>query len=129
MELINLTALAKINRGTTPATRAKLEKLGINPAQEVEMPSGRKFVLFDKVKAIKAIEKSRADRMKDREKKAQVVAKKASKAVVRSKPPKVDPVYQELQALRLTMTQLLDHFTQPGRDAQKPQQDSHSSSP
>jgi hypothetical protein len=128
MELINLTALAKINRGTTPATRAKLEKLGINPAQEVEIPSGRKFVLFDKVKAVKAIEKSRADREKAQEKKAAAVAKKASKAVVKSKPSKADPVQQELRALRETMTQLLEHFTQPQQQASQ-QQGNPASSP
>jgi hypothetical protein len=111
-ETISITGLAKFNRGTTPATRAKLDKLGIKPVQEVEMPSGRKFVLFDKVKAIKALEKSRAEREHRLEKQAKAQAKKASKrlqnAVVAA-----DPVAQEVQELRKMVAQLLEHVTKP----------------
>lgn len=107
-ELINLTALAKINRGTTPATRTKLEKLGVKPVQEVQMPgSGRKFVLFDKVKAIKALEKSRAEREKVQAKRAAQEAKKPAAAAA---PQSLE---QEVQELRKMVSQLLEHVTKP----------------
>jgi hypothetical protein len=120
-ELINLTALAKINRGTTPATRTKLEKLGVKPVQEVQMPgSGRKFVLFDKVKAVKALEKSRAEREKALQK-AQEVKKPAAKPAEPAPVQSAAEMAKELQEMRKMMAQMLEHMTQPARDANKPQ--------
>jgi hypothetical protein len=118
METINLTALAKFNRGTTPATRSKLEKLGVNPVEEVVMPSGRKFVLFDKVKAVKALEKSRAEREKALEAKRN--PKPEPKKPVNSAKPRqphqsedIKALLQELQEIRSLNAQLLEAFTRP----------------
>jgi hypothetical protein len=120
METINLTALAKFNRGTTPATRSKLEKLGVNPVEEVVMPSGRKFVLFDKVKAVKALEKSRAEREKALEAKRNP-RPEPKKPVNSAKPRQPQPqsieamqaMLKELQEQKALMAQLLEAFTKP----------------
>jgi hypothetical protein len=112
-ETISITGLAKFNRGTTPATRAKLDKLGIKPVQEVEMPSGRKFVLFDKVKAIKALEKSRQDRESRLEKQAKAAAKKQSKRLQSASAVQADPLAKEVQELRKMVAQLLEVVTKP----------------
>lgn len=58
-EMINVTALARMFHQTTSDTVKNLSKAGIEPLQAITMPSGRRFMTFDKVAAVKALQKRR----------------------------------------------------------------------
>ena len=56
METINITRLARMFNSTTRDTEKKLSKIGLLPVNEIEMPSGRRFVVFDKEASVKALQ-------------------------------------------------------------------------
>ena len=56
METINITRLARLFNSTTKETEKKLSRIGLLPVNEIEMPSGRRFVIFDKQASMKALQ-------------------------------------------------------------------------
>jgi hypothetical protein len=113
-ELINITALAKLNHATTPVIRARLEKLGIKPEKEVEMPNGRKYVIFQKAAAIHALNEAKLQRQAEVEANFNGSKKEAVKNPQEdAKAPEVAALAAEVADMKELMRQLLEHFTRP----------------
>jgi vacuolar-type H+-ATPase subunit E/Vma4 len=121
---------------TTPKARTKLDKLGLIPSAEIPMPSGRRYVVYDKTTAIRAIEKFQKAKEAEAEKarkqaekeqlKAQAQEAQKVKETVQAAPAEavetaseLDTVKQELQEVKSLMSQILDTITKPGIVAKK----------
>lgn len=111
-EVINLTGLAKTYKMPTPKMAQKLTEAGVMPLQEIQMPSGRKFVLFDKVKSIKALEEHKAKRERESEKAAKASVT-ALKAAPKTENADTKALRAEIAELTRTVNQLLEVVTKP----------------
>jgi hypothetical protein len=101
-EVINLTGVARKLHASTPNARKKLDNMGVKPIQEINMPSGRTYVLYDRVRVDKALEKLAAGKSA---KKAAAPAPVASTVDAK--------LHKEIRDLKILVSQLLEHATKP----------------
>ncbi len=92
-ETTNITTLARTYKVTTRDVERRLKTMGIEPSNEVLMPSGRRFVLYDKAAAMKALEKAKETPSKHQE--------------------PVQDIHAELAEVKGLLSNLLDLMTKP----------------
>jgi hypothetical protein len=103
-DVIHLTGVAKMLRASTPNTKKKLERMNVKPLQRITMPSGREYLIFDRVKVEQAI-------ARDKDIKA------ASKPVATAKGN--EDIRAELQEVRAMLQQVMEVVTKPRKQAKK----------
>lgn len=108
-EIINVTALARSFHATTPVIKKRLETLGVMPVQEIEMPSGRKFVLFNKQEAMEVLEKDAKER-EQAAMEAKAAAGRPTRVVIDDEAFKA--LQAEVAAMKEMMEQILGYVTQ-----------------
>lgn len=64
-DLINTSTIAKLYRTTTGDIEKKLKNMGLKPVRTVVMQSGRRFMLWDKSKALQGLDEYKARRMEE----------------------------------------------------------------
>ncbi len=104
--IVNVTKLAREFHATTPAIRKRLDKLGVMPLQEIEMPSGRKFVLYSQ-EAFEVLDQER------RAREAPVTMNKPAPVEVKDDSEDIEALKAELSEIKSLLTQLLDMKTKP----------------
>lgn len=100
MQTTNITTLARAYRVSTRDIEKKLTKLGIKPSNEVLMPSGRRFVLYDQTAALEALEKDKQAQLAKAQEQTEEVVETPS-------------VAQELAEVKALLTAVLDMLTKP----------------
>lgn len=108
-ESVNITSLARQYHATTPNIRRRLDRLGVKPLQEILMPSGRKFVLFDKDEAILVLDQEK----RARERLQESLATVPSAAPTEASEGQIQALQQEVSQLKDLMRQMLDSMTTP----------------
>ena len=89
----NITMLARMFHLTTKEAEKKLRDSGLAPVNEVQMPSGRRFVIWEHDEAVETL------------------ARKALKAPTSSDQPPVDT--DDLAEVKKLLQAILEHLTKP----------------
>jgi hypothetical protein len=124
LEAINLTKIAKEIHATTPNAKVKLERMGVKPIQEIRMPSGRVYTLYEAREARDAIEKINKERLgydpailEQLKKQHQESLESAKESKEDSKvvelEAKVAALEPELREMKDMMKMLLESLTKP----------------